>query len=84
MFSEVTDPKRRLAYAFFCLPSHVKIGIANRLGINDDSMKSLSGIIELTQAFFSKAMTLDILDKLWDEAVVEYENTENIINPFKK
>ena len=76
------DPKRKLAYLFFDLPYHLRIEIACKLGLVEDSDENLSSI-QKSQSYFNKATELKKLDQLWDLIVPVNKDIQDIINPFK-
>lgn len=75
------DPKRKLAFMFLGLPYHVKLNIAVKLSLIDDSDRDLEEIRK-AQKYFERATERDLLGKLWDE-VVQVLNSP-LPNPFKK
>jgi len=76
------DPKRKLAYLFFDLPYHIRIEIACKLGLVDDSDENLNSI-QKSQNYFTKAIELKKLEELWDLIASSNNEIRDVINPFK-
>lgn len=60
------DPDRRLTYRFLTLPFHVRVELANTLGLLQDDDKAASDRV-LFQRIFKRAAERGLLAQLWSE-----------------
>nr|WP_294928979.1 metallophosphoesterase [uncultured Flavobacterium sp.] len=74
------DPKRKLAFMFLGLPYHVKLNIAVKLSLIEDSDRDLEEIRK-AQNYFKRATERNLLGELWDEVVLILNSP--LPNPFK-
>lgn len=75
------NPRRKLAYDFLRLPYHIRLSIAVRMNLIDDSDKDLNEN-QKNQLYFKRAVERQQLNILWEEVNKNIDNSLN--NPFTK
>jgi hypothetical protein len=79
--ASVKDPNRILTYRFLSLAFHVKIAIAQELGILDDEDKGLVEA-ELVKVFFKRARQQKLLGELWEKVEESHNDGKHPENPL--